>query len=107
MKKLITLIFTLYCLHAFSQNAENILKGKVLKHSFDIQDTKFSPIAGVEVKGGYANPTVSVTNGDYKLIFYKMQAGEAIALSVYKAGYEVVNEEDLQTKIPKHSKWNG
>lgn len=78
-----------------------VFKGKVLHHSFEGKASENTPIAQAEVKADWANPTLTNSQGLFSLTFAGLEAGENIRLYLSKGDMEIVNERDLQTKIPK------
>ncbi|MDO4163911.1 MAG: hypothetical protein Q4D56_05930 [Bacteroides sp.] len=62
-----------------------------------LQNSGGQPLSGVQILASGAVPAISDVQGTFSLRFNKSRAGEMLLLdSVYKKGYELVNERALQ-----------
>jgi tetratricopeptide (TPR) repeat protein len=77
-------------------SAQVVLKGVVLEN-----EVGGSPAPGVQITSTGANPTNTGADGQFTLVFPKMEPGDAVRLAAAKAGYVVVNDVQLEQALPK------
>ncbi len=76
-------------------------KGKVV-----LINTNNQPLALVEVSARGSNVTTSDAEGDFTLFFERDMYGQVVSFnSIYRAGYEVVNEIDLRIWIVSNDRY--
>ncbi len=96
MKKILLLIiFFILSNNVISQTKNNLLRGKITE-----QNSGNRVVAGVQVRAGSANATVSDIDGEFTLTFNKIPPGGETVLSLSYKDWVVVNEKDLITKLP-------
>jgi len=92
MKKLALALLLLWQFQSFAQTAA--LHGIVT-----IQNSGKKPLPNAAVTSFGANPTVTNTDGTFRLVFSNKVAGDNISMKLKKEGYEVVNTDALNTRI--------
>ncbi len=83
--------------YAFGENS--ILSGQIV-----LQNSGGEPLSGVQVFANGANPAGSDSAGQFELKFADRKAGDRVRLSLKKEGFEVVNREELEPRIPADAK---
>ena len=83
------LFYSPCCAHA------SVLKGVVKENKLG-----GPTVADVAISAAGANPTKSDPNGQFTLIFPDMQPGETVLVIVSKAGYVVVNDIQMEQRLP-------
>ncbi len=96
MKHLTTLFLMLFGLSAATQTTQ---KGWATQ-----LNSNKNPVAGVEIIFYGAGTTTSGSDGNFALLFKQKKPGDLIVYDqIYKKGYELVNEKELQTaKLSQH-----
>lgn len=83
--------FIFFIIVAVCANSQTSQLGVVKEYNEKAQKT---PLAGVELNVRSANSTVSDQNGEFKLNFLTLQAGEKVNVRrIEKMGYEIFNKE--------------
>src|SRR5450432_3355326 len=92
MKFTFLIILTTIFVDALAQNV--ILTGQVI-----IISSNNKPLAGSRIISRGANPTVTTSDGVFKLNYHYRQPGDKVTINVTYQDYKVINERELSLNL--------